>query len=422
MEIFHNIAIETIKVLVEMAPYLLFGFFVAGFLTMFLKPKTVEKHLGKNDFLSVVKASLFGIPLPLCSCGVIPVAASLKKQGASKGATTSFLISTPQTGIDSLIVTYGILGPIFTIIKPVAAFISAIIGGALVNVIDKEDIQPFSQNINKAVESDIKVPLLKKFIHALYYGFVTIPADINKSLILGLLVAGVISASVPDDFFADIFGTGVAAMFVILLFSIPLYVCSTGSIPIAASLIMKGFSPGAALVLLIAGPATNAATITTMWKVLGKKSCIIYLLTMALTAIGSGIFLDTIINNSEITEHLSHASWMLPDYINILSAIILVLLLFYGALEHKLIKIFKKKNASIDQLELIIEGMSCQNCAKTISSALNSLENVTDTVVDHNTGETIIYGKDLQEDVIVKAIESSGFTARVAEESCCKDN
>lgn len=421
MDYILNILLETLKVLTEMAPYLLFGFFVAGLLTMFLKPEMVEKHLGKNDTLSVTKASLFGIPLPLCSCGVIPVAASLKQQGASKGATTSFLISTPQTGIDSLIVTYGVLGPVITIFKPIAAFISAIIGGVLINIFDKDEAP---QNIEPPKDNTpptIKEPLLKRIKQALHHGFVTIPNDINISLIVGLLIAGFISASVPDNFFADIFGSGIVAMIVILVFSIPLYVCSTGSVPIAASLIMKGFSPGAALVLLIAGPATNAATITTMWKVLGKKSCIIYLLTMAITAIGAGLILDLVIINTEITKHLSHTEWMLPGIINNLCAIVLVLLLIYGANESKIKRTFVQNNTSSEQVNLIIEGMNCQHCVNSIEKALQTQDNINNVFIDLKTGTAAIYGKNLQEDTIIKIINNTGFSAKVNSnsKSCC---
>ena len=248
--------------LCEMAPYLLLGFLVAGLLSVFISPEIVERHLGGRGMWPVVKAALLGVPLPLCSCGVIPVAASLRRHGASRGATTAFLLSTPQTGVDSIVVTYSLMGGLFALIRPVAAFITGLVVGWFVDVLT-------AHNYGKPVVPPLPcteaccAPTARpknNILRALHYGFFVLPRGIGNALIVGLLVSGVIAAFVPDDFFAGVFGTGIVGMLIMMAIGIPLYVCATGSIPVAAALMMKGVSPGAALVFLMTGPATNAVT------------------------------------------------------------------------------------------------------------------------------------------------------------------
>ncbi|MGD9579954.1 MAG: SO_0444 family Cu/Zn efflux transporter [Vampirovibrionia bacterium] len=336
-------------VLGELSPYLLFGFLIAGILHVLISPETIKKHLGKNKLSSVFKASLFGVPLPLCSCSVIPVATSLKKNGASKGATTSFLISTPQTGVDSIIVTYGLLGPLFAIIRPIFAFISGILGGALVDLLVKEKN---SQEIEENVEAKSCCSQHKKtnkLKEALHHGFIAIPKDIGNSLLIGVFIASLITAMIPDDFFVRHLSSGVGTMIIVLLLSIPIYVCSTSSVPIAAALILKGLSPGAALVFLIAGPVSNAATISTIWTVLGKKVTFIYLSTMFISAIAAGIMLDFFFNNIITSQMIEHRMWMMPQPIKDLSIVILLILLIYQPLSSYISK--KKTQNYTDKKE-----------------------------------------------------------------------
>ena len=212
----------------------------------------------------VIKASLLGVPLPLCSCGVIPVAASLRRHGASRGATTAFLLSTPQTGVDSIVVTYSLMGGLFALIRPVVAFITGLVGGWLVDALAGQDygnatgVNPSAPCAGECCA--LSVRRQNRLVRALHYGFVTLPRDIGKALVVGLIISGVIAAFVPDDFFAGVFGTGLVGMLIMMAVGMPLYVCATGSVPVAAALMMKGVSPGAALVFLMTGPATNAAT------------------------------------------------------------------------------------------------------------------------------------------------------------------
>jgi uncharacterized membrane protein YraQ (UPF0718 family) len=331
-ELIINILREIWLVLCEMAPYLLFGFFIAGILSVLISPKIVQKHLGKKGFVPILKASLIGLPIPLCSCSVIPVAASLRQSGASKGATSSFLITAPQIGVDSIFVTYALLGPIFAIFKPIAAFISGIIGGILVTVFSKEaKIDPLEEHTlcddGCSIPQESKNKIKDAFIH----GFVTIPKDIGLPLMVGLFIAGVMAAILPETFFAETIGTGIIAMLIVLGFSIPFYVCATASVPVAAALIATGVSPGAALVFLMAGPATNAATITTIWKILGRTTTIIYLIVMAITALISGLLLDKflLINNSMPSGAFHEAG---PNLVEIISALLILFIFGYSVL------------------------------------------------------------------------------------------
>lgn len=278
----------------RMSPYLLFGFLVAGILSVVISQRVVQRHLGGGGIWPLLKASLFGIPLPLCSCGVIPVSMSLHKHGASKGSTVSFLLSTPQTGADSILVTLSLLGPVFAIFRPLAAFVTALVGGSLVNAISQQPKHQ-GQAPQKCTDSCCEHADRKtRVVRGLKYGFVTLPRDIGKAMLLGLVIAAFMSAVVPKDFFAEKLGTGFFAMVVMMLLGIPVYVCATASVPVAAALILKGLSPGAALVFLVTGPATNAASFTTIWKGLGRRTAVTYLVTVMGCALATGLFLDAI--------------------------------------------------------------------------------------------------------------------------------
>jgi len=308
-----------------MSPYLLFGFIFAGFLSVLVTPETVEKHLGGRGFWPVFKAALFGIPLPLCSCGVIPVSASLRKHGSSKGATAAFMISTPQTGIDSIAVTYGMLGPVLAIFRPLAAFASGLLGGWLIEATENKH-ESVTVNGKCTGECCASGPKRNLMTRALHYGLVTLPRDIAKPLIIGLVIAGIISALVPENFFLETIRPGFAQMLVMMLIGLPLYVCATASVPIAAAMILKGISPGAALVFLVAGPAMNAATLTTVWKILGKRSTFIYVMVVAITALVSGILLDGIFTIGQFSP-AHHIHGMLPPWLQAACAIAVLIML-----------------------------------------------------------------------------------------------
>ena len=334
----------------EMAPYLLFGFLMAGLLSEFLKADWIRRHLGGHGFMEVLKASALGVPLPLCSCSVIPVSASLRKEGASRGATTAFLISTPQTGVDSILVTLGVLGPVFALFKAVAALASGILGGGIISFFKTDEGKNPATN-GSACDCE-ELPEGKKGLsRMLSYGFITLPKDIGKSLVFGLIAAALITALIPDNFFARFIGNNFLGMLVTALLGIPLYVCATASVPVAAALVMKGFSPGAGLVFLMAGPATNAATISAMWKIMGRKTVYIYLAVIGITAVGSGLLFDLLFGSYSLGKEAFRA-WELPSLVNILSLAILVLVLL------KALNPFKRKGT---EAEICSEpGCSCK--------------------------------------------------------------
>ncbi len=300
----------------QMAPFLLFGFVVAGILYVFIKPSFVRKHLGKNRISSIVKTTFLGVPLPLCSCGVIPVAASLRLRGAGKGATTAFLLATPQTGVDSIAVTYSLMGGFFALFRPIAAMITGIAGGIIVSIFDRDKSESSETDSSGTIQNpdmsddacidktDASATLVdsdqntveKPFSKIMTYSFYSLPRDIGRALTIGVILAGLIGAYVPPELLQKIPGGVLMQMLFMMIIGIPIYVCATSSIPVAAALIMKGISPGAALVFLITGPATNAATISTIWKVMGRRTAIIYLIVVAVFALLSGLAADYLIS------------------------------------------------------------------------------------------------------------------------------
>ena len=292
---------EVLSLINEMSPYLLLGFFFAGVMHAFIPGMVYNRYLGGKGFKSVFYGALFGIPLPLCSCGVLPTAMSLRKQGASKGATASFLISTPETGVDSIIATYSVLGLPFAVIRPVAAFCNAIMGGWLINKFgDKDEVVPVDASAKTCCchhkqEETHHEGFLGKMREALRFGFVEMIEDIGKWLVIGLVIAGLITVFVPDEFFALFRGNTQLSMLLVLCIAIPMYICATGSIPIAVALMMKGLTPGAALVLLMAGPACNMASILVINKTLGRKSLVLYLVSIITMAILWGHVVDYVL-------------------------------------------------------------------------------------------------------------------------------
>ncbi len=329
-----SIIIDFWWTIAEMSPYLLFGFFVAGILSVLVSQRLVEKHLGGRGIWPLLKASLFGIPLPLCSCGVIPVSMSLRKHGASKGSTISFLLSTPQTGMDSVFVTLSLLGPLFAIFRPLAALVTGLVGGGLVDAFGRNREDENGTPQKSSDESSSSEKKTSRVAKGLKYGFVTLPRDIGKAMLVGLVIAAVISALVPDGYFAEKLGTGIFAMVVMMFLGIPVYVCATASVPVAAALILKGLTPGAALVFLMTGPATNAASFVTIWKVLGRVTAITYLATVAGCAILGGILLDYIAAGVDF-EIAARPGWMLPPSIKYISAVLLLSILAFAILSKR---------------------------------------------------------------------------------------
>ena len=382
---------DFINILGEMAPYLLLGFFIAGVLHAIFPTKTIQKYFGGNKLKSAVNASIFGIPLPLCSCGVIPTGMSLYKNGASKGSTVSFLISTPQTGVDSILVTYSLLGLPFAIIRPIIAFITGILGGIFTSSIDKGAPK---QEASKNTVNEKQLTPGQKIVGIFKYGFVEFLQDISKWLIIGLVLAALISAAIPDDFVSGLGLPIILQMLIVLAISIPLYICATASVPLAAVLILKGISPGAALVLLMAGPATNAATITMIANVMGRKALMGYLISIISGALISGLIIDFLLPGSwfQIIDgaHLGHHHDSLSGWIKYGSGILLVLLIINGYIQKYLQKL-KVKNATIKNdvmgiQKIKVEGMTCNHCTANVENNLKKLDFINEAKADLSTG------------------------------------
>lgn len=398
-----------INMLADMAPYLLLGFLVAGVLYAFVPGGFYRNHLSRPGAWSVIKAALIGVPLPLCSCGVLPTAVSLHRNGASRGASTSFLIATPQTGIDSIAATYSLLGPAFAIIRPVAALVTAFIGGMLVNREDKVCTIDPNMEVD-TIDAPASDSFGGKIRDALRYGFVDMVQNIGKWLIIGLVIAAAITVFIPDGFFTFFAGYPLLSMIAVVIVAVPMYVCSTGSIPIALSLMLKGLSPGAAFVLLMAGPAANFASIIIVSKSLGKKSAAIYLGTIVIGAIVIGLCIDYLMPREWFTMPLVSGEGNCHLHVGLFPSICSVLLIIL--LINALIKRYtSNKSEEMDkaQTTIIVKGMTCGHCKAMVEKNLSKLPGVESVTVDLASGETKIQGKaDIA--TIREVIDDLGFT------------
>jgi uncharacterized membrane protein YraQ (UPF0718 family)/copper chaperone CopZ len=403
-----------------MAPYLLLGFMMAGVLHVFVPANFFERHLAKENFKSVLLAALIGVPLPLCSCGVIPTAISLRKDGASRGATVSFMISTPQIGVDSIIATYSMMGLPFAIVRPIAALLTSIAGGAVTTWFSKDEIV-VRQNCSCETKEDTR----NRFIKFLKYSFIDLVQNIGKWLVIGLIIGTLITLLLPDSFFTDLNLPSFVTMLIVLLIAIPMYVCSTGSIPIAAALMLKGLSPGAALVLLIAGPGVSVASLLVVGKSLGKKQLFFYLGSIIVGSIICGLFVDnflprewfTITSLCESGNHCAmEGSALTASWFEIISGIILVLLLINAFMLK--FNLFRKDAtpvaseigsvSSSNQVVYKIEGMSCNHCKNSVEKAIKALDNVEDVEVVLGKKEAVVTGNP-NDEIVKKTVEELGF-------------
>lgn len=326
---------------VEAAPYVLFGFFAAGLLKGLLPVDAVARHLGRNNARSVLKASLFGIPLPLCSCGVIPAAISLRKQGASKGASAAFLVSVPETGIDSVAITWALLDPLMTVVRPVASFLTATVTGLLINLLPKNPPKPAEPAPGETAqcgcaaqgpadgEAAKEGSLSSRIRSGLTYAFGDLLADIGKWLLLGVVVAGVIAYAVPDAYLLRYLDNEPLSLLVMLGVGIPLYICASASTPVAAALVLKGLSPGAALVFLLAGPATNAATLSVVGRYFGRSATLIYLASIGVCSLVMGWLTNRLYawSGLDITRWVHHTAAPTDSPVMVIAGVVLALLL-----------------------------------------------------------------------------------------------
>ena len=409
---------EILDLINKMSPYLLLGFLLAGLMHAFVPSRLYRRYLGGSSFRSVLNATLLGVPLPLCSCGVIPTAMSLRKEGASKGAAVSFLIATPQTGVDSIFATYSLMGLPFALLRPVAALVTALFGGQVVNMFDNKD--PESAG-DVAPTTEKKLTFKEKIVDALRYAFVDMMQDIGRWLVVGLVVAGLITVFVPDSFFALFADNSLLSMVIVLLFAMPMYLCATGSIPIAVALMMKGLSPGTALVLLMAGPAVNAASMLVVGKVLGRRTLILYLISIVGGAMAFGLGVDYLLPREWFTssiEMMGTGAMRGQGWFNIACSVVLALLLV-NALVRRFSKgeqaceceqtcEWEQSACKVSEQTYYIEGLRCNHCRTNAEKAIASLEGVEQAEVDLPTGRAVVRGS-VGVDDVRQAVEALGF-------------
>jgi len=405
------------SVAAELSPWLLLGCVLAGLLHVVVPADFIRHHLGGNRFLNVVKAVLFGVPLPLCSCSVLPAGLALKKDGASDGAAVGFLISTPQTGVDSITVSAAVLGWPFAVLKVVAATVTGLAGGLLTNLL--VPVPPHGGAPATAVPRPgahgPRRPL-QIVTEVLAYGFLEILGSIWKWLLFGLLVSALVTSLVPaQSLTGKVWAQGFPGMLALLAIGIPLYVCTTGSLPIAAALVRAGMSPGAALVFLMAGPATNAATIAALWRGLGRRVTLVYVGTIAVGSLLFGWLFDAVVQAVPAAGTACHAE--AAGWVGHLSAAGLFgLCAYFGWRDIRARRAVcsapscqAAAGPAPERLEVPVRGLTCPNCARKLQGALAALAGVTAAAVSHEAGTATVAGRGLRREAVEKAIRNAGF-------------
>ena len=449
----------------EMAPFLILGFFFAGMLRAFVPASMLKRHLAPRNMKSVVKAAAIGVPLPLCSCGVIPTSVGLRREGASHGACTSFLIATPQTGVDSITATYSMMGLPFTIVRPIAALFTAMFGGWLVNRYAKEDeahsaeaarsgghdhchcghhhddegcsCQHDHEDGECSCHNDTSAQgsFLSRFFSGMRYAFVEMLQDVGKWLVVGLLIAALITVAVPNEWLAAVHEYKLLNMLIVLAIAIPMYVCATGSIPIAVSLMAKGLTPGAALVFLMAGPAVNSASMLVVGKVFGKRTLWLYILSVVVGSILFGLGIDYLLPASlfsvssmvGVGAHCAHClavwDWI---WIGLLSLLLVnaFVRLFVHPHRHEhhdeeSADAVQEEAGTVAGAEPVareykVSGMSCNHCKASVEKAISGVEGVTSVEVDLARGLAHVHGSH-EPDALIAAVSDIGFKVSIAD-------
>lgn len=476
MEIVSTFVSEFITLFAEMAPFLLLGFLLAGIIHVWLPQSLYIPKISKPTFKSSLWAALFGVPLPICSCGVIPTAVALRREGASKGASVSFLISTPATGVDSILATYSLLGLPFAILRPIAAFVTALFGGVVTNFATKGENAIAADAKAVCVDEhcgcgghdhdhdhcecgdhdhddhcecgdhdhddddddhcgckddhcgcgkikcgcgdddceDREIPktISGKILETFRYGLVDMVANVSKWLMIGLVLGALIAAFIPNDFFLALREYPFLCMIAVLLLAMPMYTCATGSIPLALALVAKGITPGAALVLLMAGPATSIASMMVVGKAFGKRTLAAYLITIAGGALFFGWVVDTFMMDTFLSamipggmsEHCAGAEALgVFDYV---MAGVLALLMIYTKLPKK--SKIQKDSETSKVKEFTVKGMSCNHCKMCVEKAASALPGVIHAEADVGKNLLTIEGS-VDEAELKKAIEEAGF-------------
>jgi uncharacterized membrane protein YraQ (UPF0718 family)/copper chaperone CopZ len=385
------------------SPWLILGFLFSGLIHAFVGERFIRQHLGGGGFSSVLKATLFGIPLPICSCGVVPLSAGLRNDGASKAATMSFLVSTPTTGIDSIFVTYAFLGLTFAIVRPISALAGGLLVGSLVSLLVKERTERRSLQVAPEHAHSLKDRLKDGF----HYGFGALPDDVGKAVLWGILIGGALSALLPRDVSQTYLSNPVIAYPLMLAISVPLYVCAIGSVPVAAAMMSKGLVPGAALAFLIAGTATNVVTIAFVGQKFGKKVVLIYLISIIFLALVSGILLDSLMGGVVVREMLFKGR-EIPYAVKLISTLLFIVMI---------IKSFwkgKTEKTSEAKYTFLVPDMNCKHCQSAVQQALKEIPGVRSAEVLLDQRLVKVDGE-VDGETVLKRLEEAGYTAKKVE-------
>jgi len=394
----------TWSILLSLAPWLLLGMVIAGVMHVLLPRDFVQRHL--RGRAGVLKAVALGVPLPLCSCGVIPAGLGLKKDGASNGAAVGFLISTPQTGVDSILVSSAFLGWPFALFKVLAATATGLIGGWLTDAVEEPEVEAAAAD--RVEPAGTRGGLRDAVEHA-----VEILRTIWRWIVFGVVVSAAIEVFVPPGLLTGLSEFGpVVPVVAALAISLPLYVCATASVPIAAALVAGGMPAGAALVFLMAGPATNVATIGAIARALGRKTMLVYLTTIILGSVGAGIAFDFVLDAAVLSlPHThEHASWWAVG-----SAVLLVILVAWFAFEDlRRLAGRLRSGGGATAIEVGVNGMTCGGCASKLERALRAENGVTSAVVSLDPGRVVVRGA-VDESRVREVVEHAGFRAAPSE-------
>ena len=344
------------EVFLDIGPYIIIGLFLAGLLRTLIPDRSVARLLGKDTWWEPLAASLIGVPLPLCSCSVLPFAFGLRKQGAGRGSVTAFLTSTPQTGVDSILVAYSFFGLPFALFKVAVSFVSGAVSGWMTSFMGERDAPGSpgagvsgdlcgcgSERCEGEIAAENRIgsvgstsreghrgkagSFLRNLRRTFSYAYDELLGDFALTLLLGVLASAAITALVPEGLLGRLEIRWVYYPAVLLL-SIPLYICATSSVPLAFSLTAVGLPPGAAMVLLIAGPATNMATIGTVAKMLGRRSAAVYTVIIVLFALAGGILFDSLLTATRARRAVAEP-FEFPYPVQLAAAIVLAALLLY---------------------------------------------------------------------------------------------
>lgn len=413
IEFLSGVLTESFLLAARMAPYLLLGILVAGALHVVLPEGLVARHMGKPGVGSVFRASALGVPLPLCSCGVVPVAASLKKSGASDGAVVGFLITTPTSGVDSILATYSLLGAGFAAIRVVASFIVGLVAGIVTSLVrrgsETDVVEPVASEIGKEKQS---IP--RRILVGLEYSLGDLLGSIAKPLVIGTLLGGVIAYALPPGILEQYIGQGLLSYFLMLLVAVPLYVCASGSIPLAAALLAKGISPGAAIIFLLAGPATNAATVTVVYRLLGRRAFTVYMSVLVAGVFAVGIAADAIFGwFPSLLPGVVHAGMHAMSglsWLELASGAVLLLASGYHLFGKKLMTSKNQQEMGPDALTVKVPDMNCQHCVQSITKAVSKLDGFVEIHADPSSKlVTLAFEGAVDGGAVMAAIEGAGF-------------